>query len=76
MTLDEFSELLADYLISDPNLRFGQAVFNLANAVDPVCAYRLRGGPTDPYHDDEKVPAFLDAMIAFDGIIRGKSDGS
>lgn len=42
--------------------RYGQAVFNTALALLPMRTERLRGAATDPFYDDSRVPAFLDAL--------------
>lgn len=50
---------------SKGGVRFGQAVYNQAYAVNPAVAH-LAGTDVDPYHNDDNVNAFLDKL-------RGKS---
>jgi len=46
---------------ADPELRYGQAVFNAAYAHVPDRADALRCTELDPFHDDRRVAAFLTA---------------
>ncbi len=40
--------------------REGQAAFNHLYKVSPGWADHIRGGPIDPFHMDERLPAFFD----------------
>jgi hypothetical protein len=51
-------------LAHHPDWRVGQAVFNTAMAWAGERANALRGSSVDPFYDDEKVNAFLDALFA------------
>ena len=44
---------------NDPSLRLGQAVFNLIYKRNP--AVSLVGTEVDPFYDDSKIEAFLEA---------------
>ncbi|WP_372672614.1 hypothetical protein [Amycolatopsis kentuckyensis] len=42
----------------------GQAAFNQLVRERPDIADEIRGGELDPFHDDERLPAFLDHLAA------------
>jgi hypothetical protein len=42
-----------------PHIRAGQAAFNALLKLRPEIAERIRGGPLDPFHHDERIGAFL-----------------
>jgi hypothetical protein len=62
LTRHGFMELLEAYKESNDRQRHGQAVFNLAHRIDATAANTLRSGPLDPFYDDSRVDAFLDAF--------------
>lgn len=45
-------------------LRYGQALFNDLYRVAPEIADSIRSGEDDPFYEDERVPAFLRALVA------------
>jgi len=45
-----------------PDLRLGQRVWNALAAIAPGSVEPYRGGPLDPFHDDARLPAFLEAL--------------
>ena len=47
-----------------PELRFGQCVFNIAADFYPVRAMALAGTDLDPFYNDSRVAAFLDALAS------------
>lgn len=42
-----------------PTLRQGQAAFNILEALYPSIAREVRGTEFDPFHRDDRIPAFL-----------------
>jgi hypothetical protein len=56
---------------NNPQLRYGQTLFNTLYAFDPEFANKIRGSDLDPYYtnDVEKFNIFLNAVIShWDGI--------
>lgn len=50
------------YRAARPEQRWGQALFNTLHEHDPQLAAELCGTPADPFYDDARVPAFMDAV--------------
>lgn len=46
-----------------PNQRLGQWAFNLLYEGYPEIANYIRGGEADPFHDDSRMPLFLQAIL-------------
>ena len=66
-TIAEFTEAIAN---RNPKWREGQAAFNHLHKVAPGWADHIRGGPLDPFHIDERLPAFfgwLPSIVAAEG---------
>lgn len=62
MTLREFLLRVADTLRANPQLRYGQTVFNVFLDTYPEYAEELRGSEHDPfYHDSRALPAIMQA---------------
>jgi hypothetical protein len=60
---DEFREWVASALVRHPEWRHGQACFNvLYEDFDPALANRIRGRDLDPFYNDGRIPAFLEAV--------------
>lgn len=56
-----FRQWMDIYAGHHPKQRAGQAAFNALHQWDPALANSLREHPDlDPFHDDTKLPAFLD----------------
>lgn len=64
MTVDitEIAARARGQRLVDPELRWGQAVFNAAYELYPAEADQLRGGPLDPFYTDGLTELFLDAL--------------
>jgi hypothetical protein len=47
---------------TDKSQRNGQIHFNVLHEMDPQLADSFRGGDLDPFHRDDRIPAFLDHL--------------
>lgn len=61
-TFSEFLMEVAYHYNANFDLRFGQAAFNVLYALDEDLANSIRGTDLDPFHDDEKLPEFLERL--------------
>jgi len=61
-TFDDYIWIADGALEHNPEWRRGQAYFNTLAAFHPEVAEQFRGSLTDPFHNDSKLPAFLDAV--------------
>lgn len=68
MTRQEFLRIVMDAQRLHPDWRMGQAVFNRAYAQPELREKtdELRGGSIDPFYDDDRIDAFLDALFGDD----------
>jgi len=64
-TLGELAQWTAQTREHYPSWRHGQTAFNVVHDVLPVCANALRAGPADPFHLDERIPEFWEAVAAW-----------
>jgi hypothetical protein len=62
MTKNEFIAKVATEMEKYPELRFGQAVFNLACRHYSENAENVRGSDLDPFYHDDKVVDFVNAI--------------
>lgn len=64
MTPEEYARFieLYEFFRSQQKHRTGQAVFNAAHAVVPKKVNALWGTSVDPFYDDSRVVAFLEAL--------------
>jgi len=61
MSFEEFIVRASSYQINSKHERIGQAYFNTLAWHRPDLSEQIRGSfMYDPFHDDNKVPAFLD----------------
>ena len=63
MTREEFLALSFQKKRHNPDLRIGQAVFNLAFELFPEWAEMIRSSDVDPFFLDEKVEDFLKSSV-------------
>lgn len=63
MTFDEY--LLETWASqrANPQYRAGQAYFNTLYHVRPDISERIRGGPLDPFHRNERITDFLECVM-------------
>jgi hypothetical protein len=61
---EEFYRRLRDYMSDRPQLRYGQAAFNLMARVRPDEAEAHRGGKLDPFYNDTLVHDFVCACLS------------
>lgn len=61
-TIGELAEWVEKVWGRQPSWRHGQTAFNVLHDVLPVCADLIRGGPYDPFHLDQRLPAFWTAV--------------
>ncbi len=47
----------------NPGWRIGQAVYNTAFNLHQTQATKFCAGPLDPFYDDSRIGAFMDALI-------------
>lgn len=54
---------------SHPDERIGQRYFNALSEISPELADEIRNGPNDPFHMDQKLPAFCEevAQMLYEG---------
>lgn len=61
--LEEYFQAVQEYRAANPGQRVGQAFFNVLCQVRPDISERVRGSyRDDPFHDDAKLPEFLEAV--------------
>jgi hypothetical protein len=48
--------------MKNPDIRYGQAVFNAIELIDPEFANTIRGTEHDCYYDDEKVSVVVNLL--------------
>lgn len=46
-----------------PDWRWGQSLFNALWVLYPDLAEQIRGTESDPFHSDDRVPAFTSAVM-------------
>lgn len=63
--MTELVNRLNEYHREHPQQRLGQAYFNGLYAEEPGLADMFRATEVDPFHDDEKVGAFLNAVAPY-----------
>ena len=59
MSTEEFKRGAQRYRDAHPAQRSGQAWFNYLHQVRPELADLVRGGDSDPFHDDRRLGYFL-----------------
>lgn len=64
-TRQEYSDRVLRCFIDHPDYRLGQAAFNVALSIWPGIVRPLVGTPADPFYDDSRLGAFIEAI--FDG---------
>lgn len=67
----EFQRLLNYYITRFPDWRTGQTAFNLLLSIDPDFAETIRATPADPFHNDDKLPAFLAKVVERTAVPQG-----
>lgn len=50
------------YRRDNPNLRWGQALFNALYDINPELADHIRGTGSDPFYDDSKINHFYNSL--------------
>lgn len=63
MTYEEFLTFIATEYRPTP-WRVGQFYFNALNYVRPDLAKEVRATELDPFYDDERIPAFMEALAS------------
>jgi hypothetical protein len=59
MDFTDYQRQVVDYHRAHPEQRNGQAHFNVLYQMNPHLADEIRGTVLDPFHRDDRVPAFL-----------------
>jgi hypothetical protein len=59
VTFDKYTEIVAWTDSSRPDWRLGQTYFNVLHQVRPHLAEQVRATDLDPFHTDDRIPAFL-----------------
>jgi hypothetical protein len=59
----EFYTRLGHVLFLNPDMRKGQAAFNLMMEVNPKMAERYRGSPFDPFYRDDRMKTFVELCL-------------
>jgi hypothetical protein len=58
----EYMQLVAEYMLENPSVRYGQALFNVLEDIYPVTCVDLANTSADPYYaenrDDERIRNF------------------
>lgn len=62
MTRAELYKLANEAVKNNPDIRLGQAMWNIASSVDPMFVNTLRGGYKDPFYDNKRISLFLDEV--------------
>ena len=70
MTREEFLSLAFQKKFHNPELRLGQAAFNLAFELFPEWAEMIRSSEADPFFLDEKIEIFLKSSVEH-GVLDG-----
>jgi len=60
----EYVLFAEDYLEQNPEQRKGQAYFNALWFTYPDLADKVRGSHRDPFYNDDRMPEFLDFVLA------------
>lgn len=60
MTVNDLIVLTAKTQAELPQLRAGQAAFNVVHLYRPAIASKVIGTPLDPFNHDSRLPAFWD----------------
>lgn len=72
MTRQDFTDMVRSAMRSYPAWRHGQAAWNIASLRFQDAVEPLRGSDVDPFYDDKRVSAFLDALEAA-GCLQGEN---
>lgn len=64
MNITDFLALIKEAERVPPHIRRGQHAFNVVERLYPDIASDLRGSSVDPFHNDELLPEFWDAVFA------------
>ena len=58
----EFFDLFYKVFEDNPQLRLGQAYYNVLFDIDPELAREINGTECDPFYRDDLIPAFLEKL--------------
>lgn len=57
--MQEFFRIVEANRKENPSQRMGQVYFNTLEGLDPQLALDIAGSDDDPFHNDERIPAFI-----------------
>jgi hypothetical protein len=74
MTRQDFYEKVNEHRRTFPEIRYGQAVFNVMFSHKPDIVRTLACTGIDPFHHDNRTEAFIDACLGKEKERKGKDN--